>query len=323
MGKTLRTKRVQNVLKIVTNIKREVGGRAVMRGLLLLVLLLTMAGLAAAQFPAELTPENAVRLRRMIENGSVEEKRAALLDIRNLQSAAASAIALPGLGDKDVLVRSTAASSVVYLPKPDAARALIPLLSDRDEFVRREAAHALGEVGDPAASSGLIRLMEKDKVFEVRTSAALALGKIGDPAAVGSLAAILRKRPVEDEEFLRRNAARSIGQIGQISLTGDRTVVTPENFLPEKFKELGPAGVQNVIGTEATEVLITVLRNSSESDDTRREAAFALGWVGDATRAVPALQASMSSTDPYLVEIAREALLRIERRNKFSASKDK
>ena len=323
MGTTLRTKRLQNVLKIVTNIKREVGGRAAMRGLLLLVLLLMIAGVVVAQFPAELTPENSIRLRNMIASGSVEEKRAALLDIRNLQSAAASAIALPALSDKDVLVRSTAASSVVYLPKSEAARAIIPLLSDRDEFVRREGAHALGDVGDPIATAGLIRMMEKDKVLEVRTSAALALGKIGDPAAVGSLAAILRKRPVEDEEFLRRNAARSIGQIGQIALTGDRTVVTPENFLPEKFKELGPAGIQSVIGTQAIDVLLTVLRNNSESDDTRREAAYALGWVGDSARAVPALQTALTSSDPYLVEIAREALLRIERRNKLSASKDK
>lgn len=298
------------------DIRHEAAGRAFRRGLLLLVFLLAISTGVGAQIPAELTPDNAARLRRQIEGGSSEEKRSALFDIRNLQSAVASAIALPALTDKDVMVRSTAASSVVYLPKADAVRALIPLLSDRDEFVRREAAHALGDVGDQAATPALIRLLEKEKILEVRTSAAWSLGRIGDPVALASLLKILRARPVEDQEFLRRNAARSIGQIAQIALTGESKVVTPENFLPEKFKELGPKGVQNPIDMSgAVDVLIAVLRNGSESDDTRREAAYALGWIGDA-RAVPALQSYSSSSDPYLAEIVREALLKIERRSK-------
>lgn len=297
-------------------IRREVGGRAIRRGLLLLVLLFVSSICGVAQIPSELTPENAARLRRQIESGSSEEKRSALFDIRNLQSAAASTIALPALADKDVMVRSTAASSVVFLPKADAVRVLLPLLSDRDEFVRREAAHALGDVGDRSATPALIRLMEKERILEVRTSAAWSLGKIGDPTAINSLLNVLRSKPVEDWEFLRRNAARSIGQIAQIALTGNRDVVTPENFLPEKFKELGPAGVQNQIDMgSAVDALIAVMRNKSESDDTRREAAFALGWIGDA-RAVPALQSYSSSPDPYLAEIVREALLKIERRSK-------
>jgi HEAT repeat protein len=288
-----------------------------MRGLLLLVAICFAPVLVASQTPAELTPDNAARLRRQIESGTVEEKRTALFDIRNLRSAAASAIAIPALANKDELVRSTAAASIVFLPKSDAVRLLTPLLSDRAEFVRREAAHALGDVGDSAATGAVVHLMERDKVLEVRTSAAAALGKIGDPTAIESLLRILRRKPVEDEEFLRRNAARSIGQIAEIRLTGDRTpVVTPENFLPDKFKDLGPTGVQETgVSPSAVDVLIKVLGNSSEADDTRREAAYALGWAGD-SRAVPALQTSLSSSDPYLAEIARESLTKIERRNK-------
>jgi HEAT repeat protein len=61
-------------------------------------------------------------------------------------------------------------------------------------------------------------------------------------------------------------------------------------------------------------VLINVLRNTSESDDTRREAAYSLGAIGDA-KAVTTLQTFASASDPYLAEICREALLKIGRRS--------
>ena len=159
-------------------------------------------------------------------------------------------------------------------------------------------------------------MMQSDKILEVRTAAAAALGKIGDVSAVEKLLRILRTRPVEDEEFLRRSAARSVGQIAQILLTAERSVVTPQNFLPDKFKDFGAVGGNLPVAfSAAVDVLIGVLRSNSEADDTRREAAFALGAIGDA-RAIPALQPFVSAQDPYLAEISREALIKIERRNK-------
>ena len=132
-----------------------------------------------------------------------------------------------------------------------------------------------------------------------------------------ALISILRSRPREDEEFLRRSAARSIGQVAQLYATGEPTVVTPQNFLPEKFKDVGPrdSGTQPREFRTAVDVLIKVLRNDAEADDTRREAAFALGAIGD-LKAAPVLQTFVSSPDPYLAEIAREALLKIGRRSK-------
>ncbi len=123
---------------------------------------------------------------------------------------------------------------------------------------------------------------------------------------------MLRRSPRAEDEFLRRSAARSIGQIAQIRSTGSSSVITPQNFLPDKFKTLEGSKVVAPELASAVDVLIAVVRNSSESDDTRREAAFALGAIGDA-RAIPVLQASTTSTDPYLAEIAREALLKIDR----------
>lgn len=305
---------------------REVKGRCKTRGpssLVLPLLFIVLLGSAASALgqgvpdePRELPPETAARLRRQITNGSDEEKRNALFEIRNFRSASASQIALAALRDKNEVVRATAAASIIFLPRLEAGAALIPLLGDRAEFVRGEASFALGEVRDSRAVAPLIRLMQADKVLEVRTAAAVALGKIGDRTAIESLAAVLKNRPTEDDEFLRRSAARSIGQIAQITATGNPTVLTPQNFLPEKFKELGTAETASNLSMApvAVDILIGVLRSKNEADDTRREAAFSLGAIGD-KKAAAALQSYLSDADPYLAEICKEALLKITRRN--------
>jgi HEAT repeat protein len=273
---------------------------------------------------SEISPDVAARLREQVAHGSTEAKRSGLLEIRNLRSGSASRVAIPALADKDPIVRASAAASVIFLPKNEASSALVPLLNDKMEFVRREAAYALGNVQDRVATAPLLRIMHSDKILEVRTAAAISLGKIGDPSAVDELLAILRTLPREDDEFLRRSAARSIGQIAQIGVTGNPDVLTPQNFLPEKFKDLGSSdatGAVSQVYRAAVDVLTNVLRNHAESDDTRREAAYSLGAIGD-KRSVPVLQTYSSGADPYLAEICKEALLKIERRNKTAATSD-
>lgn len=219
---------------------------------------------------------------------------------------------MPALRDKDELVRSTAASSVMFLPKSEAAQALVPLLSDKAPFVRREASHALGEVGDTSATSPLVNLLRREKDLEVRSAVAIALGKIGDVSAVESLAAVLRKPVREEDEFVRRSVARSIGQIAQMQATGSTNVLTPQNFLPEKYKQLD-SDHPVTSRAEIVSLLTGVLQNDKESDDTRREAAFALGAIRDVS-ATSVLQKFSASQDPYMAEICKEALVKIERR---------
>jgi HEAT repeat protein len=287
------------------------------RFILVVILLSGFSGIARAQSTSAVL----TRLQNQINQGSIEEKRSALSEIRNLRSESASRIALPALRDKDAMVRATAAGSVIFLPRSEAAGALLPLLDDRSEFVRTETAYALGNVGDRSATSQLARLMRDDKILEVRTASAVAIGQVGDTAAISELVAILKARPTEDHEFLRRSAARSIGQIAQINVTGDPTVLTPQNFLPDKFKDLGSSdatGAVPQIYANAVEMLTTVLRNKNETDDTRREAAFSLGAIGDA-RSLDVLRTYATSPDPYLAEICKEAILKIERRAKTNS----
>src|SRR4029079_9416773 len=120
-------------------------------------------------------------------SGNTEEKRDALMTLRSMHSEDSSRVAVIALNDKTPIVRATAASSVVFLPGPEAVAALSPLLNDKDEFVRREGAFALGTVGSAAASTLVIRSMRSDKSLEVRSAAAAAVGKTGNPDAVSSL----------------------------------------------------------------------------------------------------------------------------------------
>ena len=255
----------------------------------------------------------------MIASPNSELKRNALGQIKNLHNEAASRLAIPALTDKDLLVRATAANAVIFLPKKEAAQSLTPLLRDKVEFVRSETAFALGEVGEASATAPLIRALEKDRSRVVKAAAATALGKIGDVSAVAPLAETFRAKPTETNEFLRRCAAHAIGLIAETHRGQKRTTTTPESFLPDKYKRgfSPPTGNENPVAGQmspfqsANALLIKVLQDDKESDDTRREAAFALGSIGDPA-SVPVLRSHLNSTDNYLAEICKEALLKIE-----------
>ncbi len=252
-----------------------------------------------------------IYLTRTIARGTKEQKRDTLFAIRNYRTERASRIALPALSDPDEVVRATAASSVVFLPPSEAVQRLVPLLSDRQPFVRKEAAYALQKVGSPVSANSLIPVFLKDRDFEVRAAAAIALGASGNPSAVAPLTKFLQTRPSEENEFVRRSAARSIGQIAQIIHTGRTVVNTPQNFLPDEYKTVS-ARTANVLAPAfeaAIPVLNGVLKNTRESDDTRREAAFGLGAIGSVA-STAALRSYVNSPDPYLAEIASEALLK-------------
>ncbi len=252
----------------------------------------------------------------IFKRGKTEQKREALFQIRNLESAEASVIAIPALQDADEIIRATAAFSVIFLPPDVALQVLFPLLSDKKELVRRETAYALGKVRNPKAINPLIQVLQKDKVLEVRNAAIIGLGQIGDVSAVAEIVKLLQKKPNDKEEFLRRSAARSIGQIAQVIQTDKVKVTTPEDFLPEKYHVIEKPKYANLIETFPTfrlanSVLIQTLQNPKEADDVKREAAFALGEIGDVS-AIPILQANLNAKDYYLAQICQAALNKIE-----------
>ncbi len=111
-----------------------------------------------------------------LRNGSDEEKRDVLFQIRNLQTEEASRLAIYSLTDSSEIVRATAVSSVIFLPFDEAVQLLLPLLQEKSLFVRRETAYALGITRNPTAVNPLLQILQRDKEIEVRIAAAIALG---------------------------------------------------------------------------------------------------------------------------------------------------
>jgi HEAT repeat protein len=218
--------------------------------------------------------------RRRLSSGDIEERRDALMRLGNLRRPDASRVAIAGLRDLTPIVRVAATHAILSLPQAESAPLLIPLLRDKMEFVRREGAYALGQTRSRVATTPLVNALLNDKEPSVRGAAAVALGEIRDESAVQPLAQVLagnpgkKKTKQKENAFVRRAAARSLGQIRS---------------------------------RDGLAILIDTLANDANDNDVRREAAGALGLIGDSA-AAPALQVAAASNDPYLSEAAREAL---------------
>jgi HEAT repeat protein len=297
------------VRKSITNYGlRTTNFRACFRVLVFLCGLCGLAGNISAQ-----TIES---LAEQIRSGSTEQKRSALFEIRNRQTPEASRAAIPALTDSDEIVRATAAFSVIYLPKDEAFNALSPNLQDKAEIVRRETALALGKIQNPNSVNALISAFQKEKKsVEVKNACLQGLGETGDASAIEFLTQTLQQKPKADDDFLRRSTALSIGQIAQIIQIKKSYTVSPESFLPEKFKLFALEKYQNLSAStpqfqKAVPVLIEVLQNTKESGDARREAAFALGAIGDVS-ALSVLQSNSASKDYYLAEICKESIKKL------------
>jgi HEAT repeat protein len=226
-----------------------------------------------------------------LSSTDVEERRDGVTRLGAMARPDASRAAVVALGDASAVVRATAARAILSLGAGEASTLLVPLLRDRDEFVRREAAYALGLTRSRVGVPQLVVALETDKQPSVRGAAAVALGQIGDPAAAPALVAALARRlrapglvsritrrKIEEDEFVRRAVAISLGQL--------------------RSRESVPA-------------LTATLSNERAPDDLRREAARSLGLIGDAA-AIPALRSALTARDPYLVNIAFEALRKLD-----------
>jgi HEAT repeat protein len=257
---------------------------------------------------------NLESLAEHINRGNSEQKRAALFQIRNVKTAESSRAAIPALQDKNEIVRATAASSVVFLPSAEAFAVLLPLLRDKKPFVRKEAAYALGKIRNFAAILPLVEIIQKDKIQEVKDAATFALGEIGDVSAVDALIQILKRRPQDKEEFMRRSAARSLGEIANNQVL-QRSLQRVENSPVSlaDFADETRANLSNEIPAfrNAVNLLIQILQAPAETDDVKREAAYALGEIGDVS-AIPVLQSKLSVEDYYLAEICRKSLQKLQ-----------
>jgi HEAT repeat protein len=265
-------------------------------GLVTLCLILGSGALSFRAFSKTAPPQSLTPLQSEIEkqrarlnSSDMEERRDAAMRLGTLRHPDASRVATIALKDPSSTVRVAAMPSTLWLAPDESAAALIPVLKDKDEFVRQEAAYALGRTHSRSAVAPLIALLGTEKKSGVRGAIVVALGHLGDATAVVPLAVIVApeltssgktKAGKYDNEFVLRAAARSLGQI------------------------------RNRAGVPA---LSAVLANEKNPPDLRREAAIALGLIGD-PEGEPVLRSVLSAEDPYLSMAANDSLKRIASR---------
>jgi HEAT repeat protein len=316
MGTAVQAKRRSVIPGLGSRIRGEASRRGKIAGLLISLFscltVLTISSLG----------QSTTSLADQIRSGNAEQKRDALHRIRNIRTDEASRIAIPALTDKSEIVRATAASAVVFLPEQEAHNLLIPLLSDKSAFVRKEVAYAIGAVGDPRTplgddgedriASALRLALQRDKDPEVRAAAAVAMGTAGGLKSVWYLYFYLQEsRPSENEEFVRRSAVRSIGAVAESIRSGSREVASVRKAIDrEKLRRMDLSRELRAFGS-ASRLIVEILQNRNETDDVRREAAQAIGSIGDVS-AVPVLTANLNAKDPYLASISKEALAKIK-----------
>ena len=251
------------------------------------VIKLHLIGLLVAAFTvpvctAQTPVQAAIEIQRQrLSSSDPEDRRDALMKLGSMRRPEASRVAMAGLSDASPIVKAVAAKAILAIGPEESVAALLPLLSDKDEFVRREVAYALGLTRSRSATSALTGLLVNDKEDGVRAAAAVALGEIGDESGVVTLSSVLaadqNNKKREKNVFVMRAAAKSLGQI--------------------KSRAGVPA-------------LVAALGNESLDGDIRREAAQALGGIGDPST-VPALRTAANSGDPYLAQAAVNAIKKI------------
>jgi HEAT repeat protein len=181
---------------------------------------------------------------------------------------------------------------------------LIKLLKSRHSKVRKAAAEALGEIGDAQAVEPLIAALQ-DEDRSMRWRAAEALGEIGGAQAVEPLIAALQ----DEDRSMRWRAAEALDDVSQRL---DEFEPIWESSEPETKAAYWVAKKEwnkcVKIGTPAVKPLIAALKDKDEN--VRKQAAYALGKIGDA-QAVEPLSAALEDNDARVRRGAAEALRKI------------
>ncbi|MEN3334937.1 MAG: hypothetical protein V7641_4302 [Blastocatellia bacterium] len=230
---------------------------------------------SATQQPAEAKRAEIARYTSSLQSGDEEERREAALMLGAMRDPATIATLRAALNDKSERVRAAALAGLGQLQEPSLAPLIATYLTkDKSPFVRKAAAYALGQTGGSAATTALIAGL-RDKDIEVRGAATVSLSGTPDATAIAPLILAL----TDKSAFVRAHAAAALGVNGRAA-------------------------------AQAVPHLVKLL-TTDEDHEARRQAATALGRIGEPS-ALPALERAEQSSDPYLSQAAREAITQIK-----------
>jgi len=194
---------------------------------------------------------------------------------------------LAGLKDKDSSFRASFALEAGRLQIKESIPSLIKLLDDESYKVRRNAIYALSWMQAKEAVPYLIKLTEENNDKWIRRRATQALGQIGDTQAVPVLIKLLS----DADPAVKENSIYSLGWLK------DKGAVSPLLALYEKEKERADddSSTSSIhirgdilqalgfIGDKSVSSLLISALDPKEDVRIRKDAAFALGLLGDET----------------------------------------
>jgi len=282
---------------------------------------------SAVQALGQLRDEQAIEpLLALCEDQDMQERAVAALG----QIGRPAALALiAALREGRRQVRIGAARALGQIGGAHALEALLVCLrDDKDRIVRAGAAMALGQIGGAEATDALVDVLEEDRDKIVRARAAISLGQIGGERAVKALTETLKDR--YEDEAVWRMAIGALGRIWRLpplvrlghkdaTIRRDAAVALGQLRDEQALEPLKAAlrdrneGVRHRAISALGRIwgLSQLVRLGDDWATERKEAAAALGQLGDA-RAVEPLIAALRDGDAAVRLAATEALGQLE-----------
>jgi HEAT repeat protein/tRNA A-37 threonylcarbamoyl transferase component Bud32 len=224
-------------------------------------------------------------LRAAITEGSVDERRHAVDALALVRGSRVAPLLYLALEVPDV--RARAASALVDLAVPDAARRLRAALAGARGRLRVEIAAALYQLGDRDVRTILLRALEKPSE---RLLAAIAMAAIGDDAGRDTLSELVEHTPRHRESW--RQAAGALVRLGA---DGPRALLERELTEPDAMRQVGAAAV--LAGAGDARAKDQLARLAADPAFARRgDAALALARLGD-RRALDWVSVGLQSPD--------------------------
>lgn len=249
--------------------------------------LFAIVALAHPVWAQEEANSRQAQLVAQLASGNEEQKLEAVIELGALLSAKTSATSetissLGGLLEQGTssVVRALAARAMeLSRDSRFVPVLLVTLKTEREIEVSRAIIHALAPHPTPEVVAALLPMLNHKKQ-DVRAATAYALAELNDPATIDALMNVLKKRGKAEDAFMRAQAARGLGKIGN---------------------------------REAIEVLLSAL-NKDESAEVRRESARSLGYLANSQdeKVIEALKLARHQPDPYLQVSAALALQKIQ-----------
>lgn len=188
-----------------------------------------------------------------------------------------------------------AVEALAEIKDPDAITALLRCLHNRNSKVRSKAAYALRRFKEPSILPALMERLHDEDPF-VLSHTASSLLQIGNPAAVGETLSILKQRMCDktgESAFIRAEAARALGELGDIS-----AIPSLMKTLEDVGQPFNAAGVTLLqIGTSETkEAMIPILtKQLGDEDEYVRNRAIDFLETTDSTAVIKPLRESLKS----------------------------